>query len=315
MTKLTETALAVMPLEDTIKVALPENIFDAGVEEIRAAIESVYAESEAPAILAAILKKQLPSNDVNTASGRKVIASFDDKARSFRVKVEKIGDEIKADADTYVKKVTAAKKGFTADIQAVIDAYFKPLKEFREAEAQREKDRERITSTIARLGTPVYGDTSADIIERLKTLEDMAGEISEEVFGEKEPEATTLLTDTLAALRTHRDFVINQEAEAQRVAKEREELERLRKEKADQEAREAEEKRLAQIKEDARIEAEKESQRKIDEATAQAVQAERERLEVEHQEALRQARDRQEAHLGAREGPLAARQRLSRAKG
>ena len=290
MTEVTETSLAVIPMEETIKLALPKDIFEADIEELRVAINSIYADKDAPKVLAKILKAQLPVNDPSTESGRKVIASFDKKACSFRVKVEKIGNDIKADADAYVAKVIGARKGFTAELQTVIDDYFRPVEEFREKEKTRLAECERIQSTITQLGTPVFGDTSAAVVERLAKLEDIATLITEETFRDGEPIATVLLSETLTALREHRDAMFVQEAEAARIAEERAELERLRQAEVDREAKEAEDKRLAKIKEDARIEAERDAARKVEEATASAVQAERERLDIEHQEALKLAR-------------------------
>lgn len=198
-----------------------------------------------------------------------------------------------------VEEINAAGKVLTTGLAEIADEVRAPLTEWEAAEKKRE---ELVETTIARIKAAALvtiSDTAASVSARGNEIYEI--EIDPEVFKKRTDEATEAQSATIAALHEAMNVLREREeaqaelaamkaAEAERLAKEAEQLrqreaaeaaaraeqeaqereERLKQEAADKARRDAE-----QAAEQARLAAEREAQRQIDEANARAAEAER----------------------------------------
>ncbi len=247
---------------------------------------SLFADGEGLDVLLAEIETKAKefTPDVTTAKGRNEIASQAYKVARSKTYIDNFGKELVAKYKEIPKKIDAHRKVLRERLDALRDEVRQPLTEWEEKEKARVDARKNAIEAIR--STSLEG-TSAEIASRIEEVEGV--EISE-WFQEFANEAAVARDSVLADLR----------AAYQRVLKDEEkeaELERLRAEAAELEAKEREERLRREAEEKARKEAElkaererKELERKELEARYAAEKAEREKREaLERAEAEKQA--------------------------
>lgn len=241
------------------------------------------------------------------------------EVREVRYNVEKIRKALKAPALAYSKRIDDEAKEYTEAILAIegpIDDLIK-AEEHRKADEKTKREQEereralRVQQAIDDISRTVVtavalsAEAIDDLIVKLQGIE-----VTLEQFGDRAGEAEAARQQTMVKLREMRDTAAAREAEAQRLANERADLERRQ---AEQEKAQAEAKAKADAEEAARkveyaaqqaaLKAQQDAidrqRRELEEAKAEAERAERERLaKVAADE--KAARDKQEAEAQAK---------------
>jgi DNA repair exonuclease SbcCD ATPase subunit len=243
--------------------------------------------------------------DVTTTQGMDDAKEARRALREPRYEVERIRKEAKAPILALGKKLDEDAKRITAEIEKLegpIDQQIKheEARKAREREARAAAEAARVKGIQDRIAeirgvVSVRCSDAANILEHIGDIERI--EI-DDTFGEFQDTAADAKAASLARLRDMHAAVVAQEAEAARIAAEREELARLRAEQAEREAAErarlAEEERVAR---EAREAAEREAQAKR--------AAEEAELARQRDELARQQREQAE-RLAAEEARLAS---------
>lgn len=255
--------------------------------------------------------------DVTTTAGMKTAKEARAEVRTIRVALENLRKELKAPAlersrliDDEAKRITAA----LLEIEEPIDTQIKAEEERKKAEkaAKEAEERARVATILERIASirnrpaEFIGKTSAEMRERADFLERFV--ITDEEFAEFTEDAEKARWESVNRLKYMAEEQMEREKEAERLAAERAELERLR---AEQERLETERKRLDAERErlDAERRAEEERQ------AQQARRAEEERLRAEreaHEAKLRAEREAEEARLKAERAAEEARLKAER---
>lgn len=261
--------------------------------------------------------------DVTTTAGMKLAREARAEIREYRVSLEKKRVEIKAPALERCRQIDTEAKRITAQLSALEDPIDEQIKaEEGRVEAERAErarlERMRIEAlheqldAIRRLPMDVAGKPVADVEKALRRALDL--DLSE--FQRDMPDAALAVkTEAVERLTALRDERVAFEAEQERIAAERAELDRL---KAAEAARQAEADRLArEQREREEAEAAAERKRLDDEARAERErEAEQNRKEREAEEAARraehEAEDRERA--AEQERIRAEREQLDREK-
>ena len=249
--------------------------------------------------------------DVSTPAGMAAAKKDRAEVRDLRVALEKKRVEIKAPAlkrcneiDTEAKRITAELLKYETPPDQAIKAHEAKIEAERQAKVLAEQ--QRVLAIEARINDLRYMQQRAAVAinsaEVAKLMEKVDATVIDEKFGEQQDLAADVKAEVYAQLKKMHDAAVEREAEAQRLAAERAELERQRQEQeaalaaerkkiADQEAetrkvREAEEAR--QRAENERIAAENRAEaeriRKAGEELAAAQRAEQERKDREEWE-------------------------------
>lgn len=279
--------------------------------------------------------------DVTTTAGMKLAREARAEIREYRVSLEKKRVEIKAPALERCRQIDTEAKRITAQLSALEDPIDEQIKaEEGRVEAERAErarlERMRIEAlhaqldAIRRLPMEVAGKPVADVEKALRRALDL--DLSE--FQRDMPDAALAVkTEAVERLTALRDERVAFEAEQQRLAAERAELERLKAAEAERQAeaervareqREREEAAAAaerkRLDEEAAAEREREAaaaraEREAEEAARRAereaedreraaeqerIRAEREQLDREKAEAARAERERQEKEAAER---------------
>lgn len=195
--------------------------------------------------------------EIETATGRKDIASFAYKIAQTKTYIEKAGKQLVEKQKNEIKLIDQERKKARDFLDAEKDRARKPLTEWEEAEAAREVEE-------ARLATLLEAYTQAlienDLFNRQKEIE------------KKEAEFKRIAEEEVA------------KAEAERIKKERIDYEEgLKKKAAEQATKEAEEKALKEKQ--AALKREQEANQTIEKAKRDQIVAE-ERLELEKKAAI-----------------------------
>lgn len=225
--------------------------------------------------------------DATTDEGRKFIASLAYKVSRSKTLIDDTGAEIVSEWKEKAKAVDAKRKLARDRLDALRDEIRRPVDEFEAREKARVDGHKARLEKISEAGAMAY--TSAEQVEAvMKRLAD--ADLSN--MDEFTPAAQATRDNVLAKLAEVRDTLKAQEAE-------RQELERLRAEKAEQEAREREVAAAAAAEAKAKAEA----------------QAAVERAEREKAEALARAEKAElEAQQKAAQAAEAERQKIEREK-
>lgn len=236
--------------------------------------------------------------DLTTAKGRDAIASLAYKVSRSKTALDEAGKKLTEDAKREISVVDAARKKIRDKLDALRDEARKPLTEWEQAEkdrVQRAKDALEAVRHHGMAGDEGSADirAAADVIKAVEAKEE---------YGEYLPQIEAAREATLNALRGMYAAAKNREdQEAELEALRAEKAEREAKEQAEREAREAaalaaelvriEQERLAQIERDKQEAA----QRAAEEAEKRAAAAEAERAEA----AIKAERDRLDAEKKA----------------
>lgn len=285
--------------EQTKALTLPE----------RAAIALGAAQHEAN--LLALAKKHTDIVAIKNQAGREQCHGAMMQLAKARIAITKSGKEARDDANAFSKAVIAEEKRLIAIIEPE-EERLRGLRDGWDAEREREKqakaqaERERIETIRARiegfmLNAVRVASQSPDVIAHMqKQISETAITIDD--FAEFTGEAQAKRDETVQWLQERHAEAVAREAEAARLAAEREELERLRREEAERQAaaaaaRAEEEHRLAAKREaqEAQLRAEREAhERQLADERAEADRIAREKLAAEEAE-LRAQREAQEA--------------------
>jgi len=236
------------------------------------------------------VKEQVRSEhyDISTEEGRKRIGSVAKKIGSTKVTLQNMALELTEDWRKKTKAVNSEKKRMTEELDALRDEVKQPLDEYREREKNRVDGHETRLNAIENADLFEFPDPSADMIaERLNLLEDMYKRDWEEFAQRAENHYTESKKKLEALLETRK------KRDAEQA-----ELERLRKEKEERERQEREEKLKAEAAEKARKEAEEKAAKDAAEAAAKA-KAEQDRLERENREAAERAEAAEKQRIAA----------------
>lgn len=178
--------------------------------------------------------------DVETATGRKAIASLAYKVSRTKTAIDEAGADLIEDANKKVKSVNGERKRMRDRLDALRDQARQPLDAWEAAEEERKALCNSIINNLRNAGVVAFDDTSEKVIGRLSKLE--AFEIDEAKFGDFTDTARDARKQSIAVLEAARDRLLQDEAD-------RAELEQLRAETAERDrvaAAEAEERQAAE---------------------------------------------------------------------
>ncbi|MHA3905180.1 hypothetical protein ACTPOE_16870 [Castellaniella sp. WN] len=222
------------------------------------------------------------------------------EVREVRYNVEKIRKALKAPALAYSKRIDDEAKEYTEAIMAIeapIDELIK-AEERRKAEEKAERERieaerqQQVQGAIDAIKDGAVshaGCSSQQLAAAIDVYESV--EITLERFGDRAGEAAIAKQQTLTKLQDMRAAVLAQEAEAKRLADEREALDQQRREQEEREAQarakaaaEEVERKAAIERQQAEMKAQQDEidrqRREIEEAKAAAAKAEQDRLDT-----------------------------------
>ncbi|HJV75394.1 MAG TPA: hypothetical protein VJ654_14300 [Noviherbaspirillum sp.] len=285
----------------------------------RAAVALGTGEHEKQLVLMAAEAQTI--TEIKNKDGRDQCHSMMMTLKNARVAIEKTGKTAREDAQAFSKAVIAEEKRLIAITEAE-EARLQKLRDDWDAavEAERQAKIEAERNRVAKIKEAIGNITSAPLRHVASNAEklDTAIEfyrimpISQDEYAEFVPEAEAIRAQTLEKLTVLRDAAIAKEAEAARLAAEREELARLR---AETEARRKEDERIAAEKR-AADEAELKALREKQEAELAAQRAEIARQQAERDaeiaaqaKAAKEAQEAAEAKLAAERAEFERKQR------
>lgn len=260
--------------------------------------------------------------DVSTGKGLDAARAARVAVREPRYEVERIRKALKAPAIAYGKRIDDEAKRITAallEIEGPIDAVILEAEAQKERErAEREaKEQARIAAIHARIAdiralANIRAGVSADTID--KTWAELTDrELAEADFAEFMDQAKRAQAETIQALHLAYEDAHAREQEAARLAAEREELARMRREQQERDALAAQERAKAEAAAKAAREAEEARQRAERQAHEAEMQRERDAMKAQQAEIDRQQREVREAQEKAQreaQEAAAAEQRL-----
>lgn len=247
----------------------------------RVLIGEVDPDAYVAALRASVEAKGLTPD---TRTGLDQIKSEAHSIRSIKAGIDRTRKQLTEHWRQQTAKVNEAGKVITEKLDALIEEVRAPVTKWEEAEKARKAEADRILSTLEAAKLIRFGETSATVQARLDEIRGM--NLNDEVLGARLEMAEDLKTEAVGILQQAVTDLAAQEAQAA-------ELERLRREKAEADAR-AEQAEAQRIAEQQRLEREKVEQERIAKAAAEA--AERARIEAEESA----ERKRQEEAAAAR---------------
>lgn len=232
--------------------------------------------------------------DVSTLKGRKEIASNAHKVAKSKTLLDGLGKELADQLNAQLKPINSERKKARDQLDALKEEIRAPLTEWEEAEERRINNHTDAIAEIYQAGQ-AEGDS-----QYLKSkLEDLKNLEIGNNFEEFESNAHREKAGSIALLEKHIQTALKAEAEAA-------ELERLRKEKAEQEERE----RLEAVKREAAEQARKEAEQRAEQERQQAEDEKREAIAAKE----RAEREAKEAAEKAERDRIAAAERAEREK-
>lgn len=205
----------------------------------------------------------------DTEAGRKGITSDAFTVRKRKSAIDKKRLEMTAEWRRLTAETNETGKAITEKLEALAVEIRAPVTKWEEAEKARKAEADRIIATLEAAKLIRFGETSATVQTRLDEIRGM--NLNDEVLGARLEMAEDAKRDAVGILQQAVTDLAAQEAQAA-------ELERLRREKAEADAR-AEQAEAQRIAEQQRQEREKAEQERIAKAAAEA--AERARVEAE----------------------------------
>ncbi|WP_066120321.1 hypothetical protein [Blastomonas sp. CCH2-A2] len=251
------------------------------VEQDRGAVLTGKVDPDAyvAALRASIEAKGLTPD---TRTGLDQIKSEAHSIRGIKAGIDRTRKQLTEHWRQQTAKVNEAGKVITEKLDALIEEVRAPVTKWEEAEKARKAEADRIIATLEAAKLIRFGETSETVQARLEEIRGM--NLNDEVLGPRLEMAEDLKAEVVAELAKAATDLAAQEAQAA-------ELERLRREKAEADAR-AEQAEAQRIAEQQRQERERAEQERIAKAAEEAAEAERRKA----QEAAEQAdRERQQA--------------------
>lgn len=247
----------------------------------RVLIGEVDPDAYVAALRASVEAKGLTPD---TKTGLDQIKSEAHSIRGIKAGIDRTRKQLTEHWRQQTAKANEAGKVITEKLDALIEEVRAPVTKWEEAEKARKAEADRIIATLEAAKLIRFGETSATVQARLDDIRGM--NLNDEVLGPRLEIAEDLKTEAVGILQQALTDLAAQEAQAA-------ELERLRREKAEADAR-AEQAEAQRIAEQQRLEREKAEQERI----AQAAQEAAERARIEAEEAAE--RKRQEEAAAAR---------------
>lgn len=204
--------------------------------------------------------------DLTTERGRKEIASLAFKVVKTKTAIDAAGKLLKEEAQATVTKVDAARREIRLKLEALSEEVRKPLTEWEEAETVRVDNCKAMIRHIEECGRGMIGGEPQPFVLLLRELEEKV--VIDSTFREFEPEA--IRARDVALERVREGMERARQAEADRA-----ELERLRAEAAEREAKE-----LAEAEAKAAAEAEARAKAEALARAARAAEEEKARIEA-----------------------------------
>lgn len=270
-------------------------------------------------------KADMPS--VETASGRKEIASFAFKIAKSKTAIEEVGAALAKEAKEIPKRIDANRKHIKDTLDAWRDEVRQPVTDWEKAEEERiDRIKDNLAELTGTIDDQMWMTRSSEILrERIDDIERDFADVSEGRFGEYASAAAELKTKAIEVLRERIAVADKREAEAAELARLRAEAEeRAKRDREEQIAREAAEKAKQEAEAKAKADAEAAEQRERDlklaveraaeekrQAEERAAKAEQDARETAAREA-QEAREREEAEQRRRESDKAHKARVNR---
>lgn len=244
-------------------------------------IPALFKEDGCDPIIEGLKKKAAEfEGDIETAKGRKAIASFARKFSTSKAYLDKLGKALSDEYREKIKPINAERNKIEACCDELRDEVRKPLTDWENAEKKRVADIEERIHTIEDFIDVqlVLSLTSADVKGAMDKINAI---IVDESFEEFELAATKAKANAVTQLEAK--FIVLQNAEKGKAEAERLEKERLETEREEREkkiAKEAAEKATREVKAKAK-EKEAKSKQAIIDAKAATEKAECEKKEAE----------------------------------
>lgn len=235
--------------------------------------------------------------DVSTNKGRDEIASFAYRFRKSKTHFDKVGKDLKSEAQAQVKAVDTERKRFRDTCDTMSEEARQPLTDWEAIEKDRVENIHRIINKMKDLAEPsiINNLLPVEINQRIKFCDDTHMSNNFEEFDELANETKEA---SIKFMTEARDRAVKAEAEAIELAE-------LRKKEQERLAKEAEETLIAQKKaeqermqKEADLKAKQEAQEAIDKAEADKQKAEqdlvdeRKKAEADKEEAINKERIR-----------------------
>lgn len=258
------------------------------VDQDRAAVLTGKVDPDAyvAALRASVEAKGL-TPDTRTGLDQLKSEAYD--LRRLKASIDNRGKEMTEHWRKQTAVVNAARKVINEKLDGLIEEVRAPVTKWEEAEKTRKAEADRIIATLEAAKLVRFGETSDVVQARLDDIRGM--NLNDEVLGPRLEMAEDLKAEVVAELTKAVTDLAAQEAQAA-------ELERLRKERAEADAR-AEKEAAERLAEQQRIERERAEQERIAKAAEEAAEAERrkaqeaaEQAERERQQAAQQLEDR-----------------------
>lgn len=255
------------------------------VEQDRGAVLTGKVDPDAyvAALRASVEAKSL-TPDTKTGLDQLKSEAYD--LRRLKASIDNRGKEMTEHWRKQTAVVNAARKVINEKLDSLIEEVRAPVTKWEEAEKKRKAEADRIIATLEAAKLVRFGETSETVQARLEEIRGM--NLNDEVLGPRLEMADDLKAEVVAELTKAVADLAAQEAQAA-------ELERLRKEKAEADAR-AEKEAAERLAEQQRQERERAEQERIAKAAEEA--AERARVEAE-QAAERKRQEEAAAALAA----------------
>lgn len=250
--------------------------------------------------------------DISNAKGRKELASFAHKITKTKTRIDGVRGELTEEMRMQVAAIDRRGRVMRERLDALRDEVRQPLTDWETAEKARVENIRAAIDNARSLGQVKFGETSEQIQERINKLpaHDM------EWYGEFQDEAQLVIENAFNSLTLAKTAAVNAEQEAAARAKEREELDRLRKEaeeraakeaaaEADRKAKEAAAEAARKAEEDRKAQAAREAEQKIADERA-AMERQQQEMQRQLDDANRKAAEAQRAAEEAQEKAAAA---------
>lgn len=245
------------------------------VKKVEASPELVLTDSELRLALFEHIEGEIRSfvPNLETATGRKEVASLAYKIARTKTAVDDAGKAINAELRKKINEVDEQRREIRTRLDGLRDAARLPLTEWEEAEKAREAEAKSLLDLLLRHAVVRPDETSTGISLRIVAVE--ALHLDESILRDRYDEAVALRETALDTMSASFVRVKREEAEREELARLRKlDEERTAKEQAEREAREAEERKKAD---------EERHEREKAEAVERARQEEQLRIAAEEQ--------------------------------
>lgn len=169
---------------------------------------------------------------VESKKDRDLIKSTAASIASLKNRIDEVGAAEKEEAAAVVKRVDADRTTIWDELQKRQDDVRQPLTDWENDEKTRKEEIQKKINAARAIGQVGFGETSAQIQERIDQLP--TDELS--TYGEFEDEAKLVIEAAYSNLVSARQIALNTEAEAERIRLQGLELQKLRDEQAKRDA-------------------------------------------------------------------------------